>query len=51
MDIQRVLKQTGLGINGQEYPEWYFNDIGGTDVIYFAFKNEQDYLMFMLRWA
>jgi hypothetical protein len=45
-----VLKQTGLGINGEEYPEYYFNDIGGTDLVYFAFMDEQDYLMFLLRW-
>ena len=50
VDIHRVLKQTGLGINGEEYPEYYFNDIGGTDLVYFAFMDEQDYLMFLLRW-
>lgn len=51
MDFHRVLKQTGLGINGEEYPEWYFNDIGGTDYIYVAFQNERDYMMFLLRWS
>lgn len=51
MDINRVLKQTGIGIDGQEYPEWYFNDIGGNDYVYFAFQNEQDYVHFMLRWG
>lgn len=50
VDINRVLKQTGLGINGEEYPEYYFNDIGGSDYVYFAFQNEQDYIHFMLRW-
>lgn len=50
-DIHRVLKQTGLGINGEEYPEWYFNDIGGIDLVFFAFMNEQDYVHFMLRWG
>ena len=50
MDIHRVLKQTGLGVNGEEYPEWYFNDIGGSDLVFFAFMDEQDYLMFLLRW-
>ena len=50
-DIHRVMKQTGLGINGEEYPEWYFNDIGGSDLVFFAFMNEQDYIHFMLRWS
>jgi hypothetical protein len=50
VDIHRGLKQTGLGINGEEYPEWYFNDIGGSDLVFFAFMDEQDYLLFKLRW-
>jgi hypothetical protein len=28
-----------------------FNDIGGSDVIYFAFKHERDFTHFLLRWA
>lgn len=51
VDIHRVLKQTGLGLDGSEEPDWFFNDIGGSDYIYFAFQNEQDYIMFLLRWA
>jgi hypothetical protein len=27
------------------------NDIGGHDIIYFAFKHERDYVLFMLRWS
>ncbi len=27
-----------------------FNDIGGYDIIYFAFKREQDFTHFLLRW-
>jgi hypothetical protein len=27
------------------------NDIGGYDIIYFAFKREQDFTHFLLRWA
>ena len=27
------------------------NDIGGSDIIYFAFKREQDFTHFLLRWA
>ena len=49
-DVHRVTKQTGLGINNEEYPDWYFNDIVGIDFVYFAFQNEQDYIMFLLRW-
>jgi hypothetical protein len=50
MDIHRVFKQTGIGINNDLHEDWWFNDIGGSDVIYFAFQNEQDYMMFRLRW-
>jgi hypothetical protein len=28
-----------------------FNDIGGSDVIYFAFKHERDFTYFLLRWS
>jgi len=28
-----------------------FNDIGGSDIVYFAFKNEKDFTHFLLRWA
>lgn len=27
------------------------NDIGGSDIIYFAFKREQDFTHFLLRWS
>jgi len=27
------------------------NGIGGTDELFFAFKDERDYLMFTLRWS
>ena len=27
------------------------NDIGGSDIIYFAFKHEKDFTHFLLRWA
>ena len=51
MDIHRVYKQTGLGINGDTHEDYWFNDIGGGDFVYFAFQDEGDYLMFMLRWS
>lgn len=28
-----------------------FNDIGGSDIIYFAFKHEKDFTHFLLRWS
>jgi hypothetical protein len=28
-----------------------FNDIGGIDIIYFAFKHEKDFAYFLLRWS
>ena len=51
MDIHRLYQQTGIGINGDLHEDYWFNDIGGSDFVYFAFQNEQDYIMFMLRWS
>lgn len=31
--------------------EYVMNDIGGYDFIFFAFKNEKDYLWFTMRWT
>lgn len=42
-DFHRV-----LGANMNEYE---FNDIGGMDHLFFAFKDERDYIMFALRWS
>ena len=50
-DIHRIYRQTGIGINGETHEDWWFNDIGGSDYVYFAFQNEQDYIHFMLRWG
>jgi hypothetical protein len=41
-DIHRV-----IGTNMNDYT---FNDIGGLDYLFFAFKDEKDYMMFRLRW-
>jgi hypothetical protein len=30
--------------------EWHINEIGGGDYIFIAFKNEQDFMWFKLRW-
>jgi hypothetical protein len=42
-DIHRVIE------NASGLTE--FNDIGGSDYIYFAFKNEKDFTHFLLRWS
>lgn len=42
-DIHRVLET--------QYNMTQFNDIGGSDYIYFAFKNEKDFAHFLLRWS
>lgn len=51
MDIHRAYKQTGIGINGDTHEDYWFNDIGGSDFVYFAFQNEQDFAHFLLRWS
>jgi hypothetical protein len=36
----------------QDHNDQYLpNDIGGTDELFFGFKDERDYLMFVLRWS
>lgn len=30
--------------------EWVFNEMGGTDICFWAFTDEQDALMFSLKW-
>jgi len=42
-DIHRVLEN----YRGRDE----FNDVGGSDIVYFAFKNEKDFMHFLLRWA
>lgn len=43
-DFHRVYQQPWDG-------EWHFNEIGGGDYIFIAFKSERDYNWFVLRWA
>ena len=31
--------------------DWNINEISGQDLVFVAFKNEQDFTFFMLRWA
>lgn len=45
MDIHRVIKYPSTSM------EWQFNEMGGGDYIFVAFKDEKDYMMFLLRWA
>jgi hypothetical protein len=42
-DIHRVIENASGLVE--------FNDIGGSDYIYFAFKNEKDFTHFLLRWS
>jgi hypothetical protein len=42
-DIHRVIENASGLVE--------FNDIGGSDYIYFAFKNEKDFMYFLLRWS
>jgi hypothetical protein len=54
-DIHRVTKQTGLthigdGVDWLETPEWIMCEIGGGDVLFFAFKDERDAMLFTLKW-
>ena len=40
--IHRVIKD--------EWDEWVFNELGGSDLCFWAFTDGQDALMFSLRW-
>lgn len=42
-DIHRVLDET-------DYHGYMLNDIGGYDYVFFAFKNERDFILFRLTW-
>ncbi len=42
-DIHRVYEN--------QWGRMELNDIGGYDIIYFAFKREQDFTHFLLRWS
>lgn len=42
-DIHRVIKD--------HWGNWQMNDIGGGDVLFFAFKSEEDCFMFKLKWG
>jgi len=50
-DFLRVCQQHAIGLNGRADPEWHINGVGDRDMIFVAFKSEQDFAFFMLRWA
>ncbi len=50
-DFHRVFKQTGIGLNGTCEEDWFFNELGGGDYIFVAFKEQRDFAWFMLRWT
>ena len=50
-DIMRVYKQTALSWDRDSEEEWVISDIGGGDVLFFAFKDEQDAFLFKLTWG
>lgn len=45
-DILRVNKRWDIEDDG-----WIMDELGGGDVLFFAFKSEEDMLWFSLRWA
>ena len=56
-DIHRVIREKGLIHNEyddtmlwSDIEDFSMNDIGGWDVLFFAFKNEKDLAWFKLRW-
>jgi hypothetical protein len=56
-DLHRVIRERGLIRNEyddtmiwSEIEEFSMNDVGGHDVLFFAFKNEKDLAWFKLRW-
>lgn len=50
-DIHRVWPQTSIDFDGNTETEYHFNDIGGHDFLFFAFKHEFDYIWFTTRWS
>lgn len=50
-DFLRVHKQTPYGLNGPEDSEWWINELGGSDYIFFACKEPEDMFLFKLKWG
>jgi hypothetical protein len=47
-DFLRVHKSDHNRMGTYDYD---INEVSGLDLVFVAFKNEQDYLMFLLRWS
>lgn len=57
-DIHRVIRERGLIHNEYddtmlwtEIDDYSMNDLGGQDVLFFAFKSKKDYTWFKLKWS
>ena len=50
-DCLRCYQQTPVGLQGAEEPEWWINELGGGDYIFFAFKEPVDMFLFKMRWS
>ena len=50
-DMLRVHKQSGINWDCNIEENWFLNESIGKDVLFYAFKNEQDFLMFKLKWT
>ncbi len=50
-DIHRVISQGAIGLDNVADYEWEINEIGGLDFVFFAFKDEADFLWFSLKWG
>jgi hypothetical protein len=49
-DYHRVVKQTFINSNeGLLKDQWVFNDIGGRDILVFAFTDSKDYVWFKMK--
>jgi len=50
-DYHRVSLPYGIGSGGHVVSDYVFDEMGGGDVIFFAFEDNQDFCFFSLRWS
>ena len=50
-DYLRVNLQHGIGVGGHISSDYFFDEMGGGDVLFFAFEDSQDFCFFALRWG
>jgi len=50
-DCLRCYRQTPIGLYGAEDTEWWINELGSGDYIFFAFKEPSDMFLFKLKWS